>query len=344
MFRYKLLYVAILIALLQFAILYPDPLAVLLFVMMICFPLVSYVVHLITIPFLSCSIESPSAITTTDAHYPFYFHIKNRSLFPIVRCVAVVEVRHLMLDISETKHYSFAISSHCHTREKQELVMPHHGTYELHLKQLICYSFFSLFQIKKRIRNKTTLIRLPSITPISPPDLLPNTPSFDGDSFSQTTSGDDPSEIFAIREFKDGDSMKKIHWKLSSKTDSFLVRDDSFPLTKRTILFFAVTQETADDFPTRLDEALAFTLSLGLFFVSERIPYTFFWYDTNIKQLKHMIIETEEQCYFAFYQLLLVPLSSTLPECLPEEFQQDSYFKLVATPSVSLHLENAYEY
>ena len=41
--------------------------------------------------------------------------------------------------------------------------------------------------------------------------------------------GDDPSEIFGVREFRAGDKMQSIHWKLSAKSDDLLVRENSQP-------------------------------------------------------------------------------------------------------------------
>lgn len=46
----------------------------------------------------------------------------------------------------------------------------------------------------------------------------------DSDRFSLYKKGDDPSEIFDIRDFKDGDRFQQIHWKLSSKTGHYMVK------------------------------------------------------------------------------------------------------------------------
>lgn len=45
----------------------------------------------------------------------------------------------------------------------------------------------------------------------------------------QNRKGNDPSEIFDIREYMPGDDVRSIHWKLSSKTDTLIVREASDP-------------------------------------------------------------------------------------------------------------------
>ena len=344
MFRYQFLYGAILVGLFTFVIMYTDPLAMLLFVMMVCLPVILFLLHHLTAFFLSFSIESPLSITTTKEQGSFYLTAKNRSFFPISHCVAIVEVRHQMLGTVEKKRYPFSIPVHCLIKEEQLLTMPLSGSYELYLKEVVCYSFLSLFKKKFFPKKKTKLFRLPDTQLMDLPESLGTSSEQDGNLFSSIKSGDDPSEVFALREFHDGDALRQIHWKLSSKTDSFIVRENSLPLSSNALVFFSVLKETTKDFATRLDEALSFTLSLGLSFVQEGIPYTFFWYDPSIEQIKYLRIDTEEQCYHAFYELVSTPLFPTLPLELPEEFVDQPYLKIVASPSVSLVLENAYEH
>ena len=43
----------------------------------------------------------------------------------------------------------------------------------------------------------------------------------------QNRKGNDPSEIFDIREYVPGDDIRSIHWKLSSKTDTLILKEAS---------------------------------------------------------------------------------------------------------------------
>ena len=49
------------------------------------------------------------------------------------------------------------------------------------------------------------------------------------DGLMQNRKGNDPSEIFDIREYIPGDDVRTIHWKLSGKTDKLIVRQPSDP-------------------------------------------------------------------------------------------------------------------
>ena len=55
---------------------------------------------------------------------------------------------------------------------------------------------------------------------------------YDSELYSQFRKGQDYSEIYQIREYVPGDNVKYIHWKLSGRTDTPMVKEASFPLDK----------------------------------------------------------------------------------------------------------------
>ena len=56
--------------------------------------------------------------------------------------------------------------------------------------------------------------------------------------FQKIRIGEDTSEVFDIREYRSGDTSHRIHWKLSAKTDDFMVKEYSLPM-ERTVLLFS---------------------------------------------------------------------------------------------------------
>lgn len=56
--------------------------------------------------------------------------------------------------------------------------------------------------------------------------------------YSPTRPGSDPSELFALREYRDGDKLSQIHWKLSQKGDQLLVREYGLPISDRIFFLF----------------------------------------------------------------------------------------------------------
>jgi uncharacterized protein (DUF58 family) len=59
-----------------------------------------------------------------------------------------------------------------------------------------------------------------------------------GDQYDVAKKGQDVSEVFDIREYKPGDSVKSIHWKLSGKMDKMIVREFGHPTNFQTAIYY----------------------------------------------------------------------------------------------------------
>lgn len=54
-------------------------------------------------------------------------------------------------------------------------------------------------------------------------------PDVFGGDYDRQRKGQDHSEVFDLRDFHDGDSMKQVHWKLSARFDELVVREPARP-------------------------------------------------------------------------------------------------------------------
>lgn len=61
-------------------------------------------------------------------------------------------------------------------------------------------------------------------------------PNGEGDRYSLTKPGADPTELFGLRDYRAGDRLNRVDWKLSQKTGNLLVREASLPMAQRVLL------------------------------------------------------------------------------------------------------------
>ena len=73
--------------------------------------------------------------------------------------------------------------------------------------------------------------------------------------------GDDYSEIFEIRSYREGDELKHIHWNMSSKFQEFLVKVGSEPLQERWLLMMEY-KENNDFYDEQFDYFYSMCVSL----------------------------------------------------------------------------------
>lgn len=68
----------------------------------------------------------------------------------------------------------------------------------------------------------------------------------DQERYSAQKPGDDPTELFGLRDYRPGDRFSRVDWKLSQKTGSLLVREASLPLTDRALVLAELTGSSVE--------------------------------------------------------------------------------------------------
>ena len=111
---------------------------------------------------------------------------------------------------------------------------------EVHVKveKAVCYDLFGLCRAELECPGEQMLTVHPGKVPIRL--LLKRQPQgyLEGEQYYQSRKGNDVSEVFDLREYYPGDDIRSIHWKLSSKMDSVIVREGGDTSHYDTILLF----------------------------------------------------------------------------------------------------------
>ena len=100
----------------------------------------------------------------------------------------------------------------------------HCGRIYVELKKAQLLDCFGLLSLPLSLKAGARLTVLPEL--FSCQVTLSPTPALAEDS-SLSRRGDDPSEVFQLREYQQGDDVRRIHWKLSSKLDKLILRESS---------------------------------------------------------------------------------------------------------------------
>lgn len=88
---------------------------------------------------------------------------------------------------------------------------------------------FGLFRFKGKSAEKLNTVIYPEKVRLKVELAKKFAGSSKEDGMLQNRKGNDPSETFDIREYVPGDDIRSIHWKLSSKTDTLILREASDP-------------------------------------------------------------------------------------------------------------------
>ncbi len=98
----------------------------------------------------------------------------------------------------------------------------------------------------------------------------------EGERYSSTRPGADPSEMFGIREYRPGDPIRQIHWKLSMKTEETMLREMGAPVVDRLLLLLDIARPGVLG-PQVSDACAQVFLSISRRLAEEGVLHTLGW-------------------------------------------------------------------
>ena len=128
-------------------------------------------------------------------------------------------------------------------------------------------------------------------------------PSAEGERWSMSRPGFDPSETFSIREYRPGDPVRQIHWKLSQKTDATMLRELGLPVAEE-ILLLLDTAVRPGFSPAAMSASAEALLSLSRALTSMGIAHAAAWMDRRLDE-PELCTVTSPQDYAVMEDCLL---------------------------------------
>lgn len=99
--------------------------------------------------------------------------------------------------------------------------------------------------------------------------------------------GFDFSEVVDVREYRPGDKLQNIHWKLSVKKDILMVKDRESMSSSKLMVFV----ELLDDESHVLNDILKAAYGMGEFLIDSGIPVTYYYWSMNESDIVCMDID-----------------------------------------------------
>lgn len=184
----------------------------------------------------------------------------------------------------------------------REITMSKAGSFYYEVKKIRIYDLTGFFYINKRIRVGESAMVLPEINTVSV-KLSEAVKNFfgDADTYDDLRSGYDPSETFEIRDYRPGDKLQSVHWKLSAKMDELVVRENSMPKACPVVIMLdpsGCNNKTVGAF-YEWAAALSFTL------LDAKCPHYVAWRSNSNKDIVRTRVDDEESFYFFLTQFMV---------------------------------------
>ena len=237
MIRGKLLYAALIVVLVLFFVLYRGNLSFELLIFGLAFPVLLWLMLLRLRHATKIALFHSKEPILKGQIYQWTVQVRNSSFLSTAHAQLTLEFRNSLNNKPTELTLNLPVLAH----NTQRLRLAFHavtcGMMQIKVKQLVIYDPLRLFHRTIKLSLHDTIVIMPVPSALLPEEWPPvPQPDADTNEYSKTKAGDDPSEIFDLHTYREGDLVSRIHWKLSSKLDTLMVKEYSLPLSAGCLL------------------------------------------------------------------------------------------------------------
>lgn len=221
--------------------------------------------------------------------------VKNTSFLPVIFMEGSFYLKNLLTQEESRQKLCFSIGPKQMIKLPVNIISTHCGQIQIQLHELRLYDMFLLTFIKVPGSFASSITVVPKL--FSPNVVLSlEAGARDGEEYAADRPGLDLSEVFSIRQYVPGDSLKSIHWRLSSKLDCLMVKEGSLPMGDSVLVLMENSIPQGHNMPSAdgcdmMAEAL---ISISYALSRAGIRHTIGWTDEKEEGIMQFQVETEE--------------------------------------------------
>ncbi|MDO4621405.1 MAG: DUF58 domain-containing protein [Eubacteriales bacterium] len=224
--------------------------------------------------------------------------LKNSSLMSVNRAMVRVRVDNLLTGEKTYAAVRMAVPAKGEMSTFLQLSSRYAGRVRIRAVRVTVYDLFGLFQFRAAVNGKEEAKCLfrPETFGMEAELSYGENASLDSDVYSMRKPGFDPSETFAIREYRAGDRIRQIHWKLSEKYDDLMVRDYGLPIQNSVLLALETGRmpgSNAPD-PACMDALAEAMVSLSQTLIEQQVMHCIGWQNHEENVFSCVEIESDE--------------------------------------------------
>lgn len=283
----------------------------LLFFMFFCLIVICFLLSVISMRKTTVSMSLSQDYCTRDDTILVTFSRQNLTYIP---CGQIV-IEYQVMDVFSHMVLSQSV---CLLDQQVEIQIPcsHCGHYIIQVQKIKCYDLLQCFSFSQSITLEQAFDVMPHYQEME--TSVEQAYQFDeeGQSYLANQKGDDYSEVFEIRSYREGDALKHIHWNVSSKFQELFVKVGSQPIQHKLVL--AMEYKTNNAF---YDLQFDCFYSLCLLLVKKNIVFDVVTV-CDLQQLHIESIHSLEEVITTTRWLMKNPIQTFNSTLMPKSFYQ----------------------
>lgn len=324
MLKNKLIYLCSLVLIGALAILYNEYYTAIVFIAWLVMPIIIFVILVVTWSSVKVKIGTNSGAASKDEYFDINIKIINKSIFPISRMDILLSYGNQYGDDIIKEKIQISMDKHCKQEVSTKVSSSHCGNLTFRLITVKVYDFFHMFKLTKKLNKSVNISVIPSFYSIQ--DYITENVTFISESneFSPYKSGDDPSEVFQIREYREGDKTSRIHRKLSYKYNEMMMKEFSSPInTKILVLFDLYCGQNKANKLEVVDSILHVLMSVTMLGIQNNYKQSVFYPLSDSDSMENSVSD-EQDIYGLLERLFTIEIPKNFTSVLPLHLEYDT--------------------
>ena len=288
-----ILLLIIVAVILYFALIFESTGLALLGITAVFFAVLSFVYLFYARKRVRVKLEIPIKVAEKGQSFGLKVEIDNRTFFPVGKLKIYIEYGENCSDDREEIILKLQDIPKGKSTEIKRLSINYSGNYEFSCYKLKLYDYFGIFRLKRKRKSLAHALILPELKE-AVVSIGEGVKNFYGEAYAydELNVGPDQSETFEVREFRDGDKLQRVHWKLSARMDDLMVKENSQPKACPVVLFMPEGEKGENG-------ALDYMASLSFTLLDMKCPHYVIWNSSTRNDIVRVRVDDEESFYFA---------------------------------------------
>ncbi len=257
-------------------------------ILLLLFPIYSlYGVHKVKSKF-ELKMMTPLEPMKKGENFQIRIILKNPTWYPLLNATLKLEVENTLYREDGDHFLNFPVRAGKETEVVYSLTMDYSGRLRVNTKYIKFVDLLGICELQVDLQDSVECLVLPygELRNQEAGYIYINGVT---EAMESKEKGYDFSDVSGIREYIPGDKLQNIHWKLSVKKNELMVKER----VSVSAMQLQVLVELANDDQMRLDAVLDLADSVTKSFVNMNLPFSVYYYSTNMGQLKDCYIGNE---------------------------------------------------
>ena len=247
-----------------------------LLIVLIVLPVCSIIAAFLVLRYMAVEIDGGLSETVIDEPFPINIVLVNKSIFPVMNVDIDIHMANGLFQKTGEHRLSIPAYARASNAVDYELSESFVGVFEVAVRRIYVTDWLGFIKVKKKCDVVREIRVFPSGEVSAEPDM---TAISGGMTEAEETrkKGNDFSEVVDIREYRPGDKLQNIHWKLSAGRDEFMVKEHESMSSDQLVICVELTNDERQV----LNDILKASYGLGQYLISANVPFTVYYWSAD---------------------------------------------------------------